>query len=128
MSAIITNINRDADLTLHSIEGDITWEDIVVTIEEYYLGQPTTFVIWDYTGAGPSHCSEENIRSIAQTAGQYAQSRAGGKTALVLPKDLQFGVGRVFESYAELADMPVTVRSFRLMAEAAAWLGFAGRI
>lgn len=122
MSAIITNIDRDADLTIHTIEGAFTWKDVIATIDEYYRGQATTFVIWDYSDARNEHCSEDNLKAIARAAGKYVHVRAGGKTALVVPTDLLFGMARVFEALAEAENMPIAIQCFRYISEASAWL------
>lgn len=123
MSAIITHLDHRNDLTTHTLEGPITAEDIIATIEAYYSGEPTHYIVWDFSEVTLNQCKEENLKSIAVAANKCAKQRDGGKTALVLPSDLQFGLGRMYETFAELENAPIPVRSFRSMPEAMAWLG-----
>lgn len=123
MPSITTKIDQSVGLTVHTLEGRINAVDIIGTIDEYYRGHPTPFIVWDFTEALLGHYQETNLRSIIHAAKKYAVNRPGGKTALVLPGDLQFGTGRVFETYAELEKLPILVQSFRSLSEALAWLG-----
>ena len=122
MSSIVTHIEREKELTTHTLEGKINGKDIITTIEEYYMGSPTRDVIWDYTETQFSNCKDESIQTIVIVAAKYAKLRVGGKNALILPGDLQFGLGRVFEALAEAEDLPIPTRSFRSIQEAVQWL------
>ncbi|MDA8139990.1 MAG: hypothetical protein M0036_15185 [Desulfobacteraceae bacterium] len=122
MSAIITNIDARNDLTIHTLEGPISSNDIITTIEEYYRGQPTTHIIWDFTAATLNQCRDEDIQAIAVAANKHSKAWPDSKTALVLPGDLQFGLGRMYETFAELENGATQVQSFRGMTEAQAWL------
>ena len=49
--------------------------------------------------------------------------RKGGKSAFVFSKDVEFGLGRMFEALSEGKEgMPVEYRSFRDINEAREWL------
>lgn len=123
MPAITTRIDPHAKLTVHTLEGPINAEDIITTIEAYYLGQPTPLILWDFTAAQFKRYRESTLQSIVEVTRRHAATRPGGKTALVMPGDFQFGTGRVFEVFAELGNLPIAIRSFRSLPEARAWLG-----
>jgi hypothetical protein len=122
MSAIITRIDPATDLTVHTIEGPITNHDIIHTFEEYFHGETTSAMVWDFSAAEFNGCRDEDVQSIAVAANKQTAFRSGGKTALVLPGDLQFGLGRMFETFAELENDCVQVQSFRSMDDAMAWI------
>jgi len=122
MSSISTYIDKDREITTHTLEGPIHARDIVATIEEYYYGQPTRNVIWDFSKAQLPDCRDDTLKAIVKAAKKYAHRRSDGKNALVLPGDLQFGLGRVFEALAEADNYLVATRSFRHLSDAKAWL------
>jgi hypothetical protein len=125
-SAIITRVDPRLDLTVHTFEGAITSQDIIGTIEEYYRGRPTSNVVWDYAEAEFDQCGEENLKSIVMAASKHAWSTSNAKSfksALILPGDPQFAIGRMFETFAELENTSTQIQSFRSMTEAKQWLG-----
>jgi len=125
MSVIITHVDERSQLSVHTIEGAINDDDIITTIEEYNRGEPTLFVIWDFSDADLSGFNEENIQFMLKFGKHYTANQTGGKTALVLPDDMQFGLGRMVEAYAELMGIDRPIRSFRSQAAARRWLGIA---
>ena len=46
-----------------------------------------------------------------------------GRTAIVAPRDLDYGIGRMFEVYADIERLTVKFVTFRSMVEAKVWLG-----
>ena len=122
MSSIVTHIENNKALTIHTLEGEISGADIITTIEEYYYGEATQDVIWDYSNAQLQNCKDESIKAIVKVANRYADRRPGGRSALVLPSDLKFGLGRVYEALAEAANSVIVTKSFRSLQEARDWL------
>lgn len=54
-----------------------------------------------------------------------AETRSAGKTAIVAPEDLIYGLSRMFEVYAEEhASGARSWKTFRDIEDATAWLGF----
>jgi len=49
-------------------------------------------------------------------------SRQGGKTAVVAPKDLVYGLARMFQIMSDTDDFPFETRVFRSYEEAEQWL------
>ncbi len=122
MSAIITHIDNRLQLTIHRIEGAVTDEDLITTIVEYNRGEPTTNIIWDFSAADLSGFQEEHVHAIIKFGKTYSKSHMGGKSALVLPDDTQFSLGRMAEAYAELLGLDFPVKSFRSIADAKQWM------
>jgi hypothetical protein len=48
--------------------------------------------------------------------------RKGCKAAIVAPKDLEFGVGRITQSFGQNEQLPYPIMAFRSMDEAKQWL------
>lgn len=122
MSAIITHVDKRLQLTIHRIEGAVTDEDLITTIIEYNKGKSTTNIIWDFSAADLNGFEEEHVHAVVKSGKKYSDNHKGGKTALVLPDDTKFSLGRMAEAYAELVALEFPVRSFRSMADAKRWM------
>jgi hypothetical protein len=64
----------------------------------------------------------KKIDSILDYISQHAQKRAGGKTAILISKDLEYGMSRMVPALSELKGIPVKLEVFRSLAEAEHWL------
>lgn len=125
MAIIETTSDAQKDLTLHSIKGEATRDELIRIIENYQSEKPLRYVIWDFSEADVSNLSDEDLRSILAVGKKLAEYRKGGKTALVVPHDLSFGLGRMYESLTDFESFWVGNRAFRSMEEAEEWLGIA---
>jgi hypothetical protein len=56
-------------------------------------------------------------------AKKYAHLRKGGRSALVLSKDVGYGIGRMYGALSEIENIPYEIRSFRDIKDAREWLG-----
>lgn len=112
-----------AQLTSIKASGKFEAREMLDWLMRYYEGEVTKFILWDFAQADLSALKTEELRGFAAEARVHAQSRKGGKTALVFSRDSDFGLGRLFEALAEMEEVPFTVRSFRSMKKAKEWLG-----
>ena len=51
MATIETTIERDRDLTVHTVTGELTPEEILAKLDDYFKGEPTSRILWDATKA-----------------------------------------------------------------------------
>jgi hypothetical protein len=123
MGKIKIDINESENLTIITVTGTIAYDDIVQGIEDFYEGKTTPFLIWDASNTDPRHISSQDIEQFVDIVRKYADTRKGGKTAFVSPKDLAFGISRVFTAISEMKNMPIEFRSFRNLDEAKEWFG-----
>jgi hypothetical protein len=77
-------------------------------------------VIWDLRNATLDGFSNEEILMIRDIVKAHKDVRKPGKSALVLPADVDFGLGRMCEAQAQ--DLHIKTRVFRTMEEALHWL------
>ena len=122
MAPIKTSVDNENNLAVHTVKGPVKVEEIAGKIEEYHTGEPAKFAIWDFTAADLTNFSNEQLRSLVDVGKRFAERRAGGKTALVVPHDLAFALGRMWESHAKLESFAVENRAFRSIEEAKNWL------
>lgn len=121
MAEIKTAIS--GELTMQKIIGTLTLNELLDSISEFYAGKPTQNIVWDLTDASLRRLKFEDLERLAAFAIQFSPLRAGGKTAIVAPGDLGYGLGRIVDSLAESRNTPVATYTFRQAGDAAKWLG-----
>jgi len=121
MAEIETSIDYQLDLTVHTVSGNLTSQEIQDKLEIYYQGRPTQLILWDFMNATWSGITTDELQELVRKAKKY--SREGGKTAFVLSTDIDFGIGRMIETYAELEKYDYEFYNFRNRRDAEKWLG-----
>jgi len=118
-----TRMDVAGDITEHVMTGRTSDEEFFSAEEEFYREGPTTLQLWDLTGCDLSDITMSGLRSFVARAARLGQARPpGGKTAIVVASDLQFGLARVSEAFGDLVSLPFDLRTFKARAEALAWL------
>lgn len=123
MAEIQTTIDREQDLTVQTVKGELTSRELLDALASYYAGEPTRNILWDLTEAKLERLTSSEVRALAQATVQYAHQRVGGKTALVLSSAFAYGMGRMFDQSRNVSGAPVDHMSFLDRAAALAWLG-----
>ncbi len=122
MGSIETSKEISSGLTVNIATGKIAAEDILNWVLEYYSGNSTKFILWDFTEADLSNITSEEFRGIASEVKKRSEIRMDGKTALVFGRDLEFGLGRMFQAFSEIEGVLFEYMSFRDIVEARKWL------
>ena len=117
---ITISTERDKDLTTFVGRGRLESAEIQDAITEFYRNGPTTNVLWDIRRATIGHLNTDDIHNIRQVIALRAGQRQNGKTAIVTARDLDFGITRMGEAYAQ--DLPLDFMMFRNLEEAESWL------
>jgi hypothetical protein len=126
MGTIETTYDRSRDLTIAKASGKMSADDHREWVKTYYDGAAVTSrILWDVREADFSEISRDDILDHVDLTKQLiAKARQGGKTAVVLDKDmLGFGLSRMRETYFEMEDVPVAMRTFTNIEDALEWLG-----
>jgi hypothetical protein len=122
MATIDTNIDTSFQLTIHTIVGEVSAEEISDKIKTYSESGPTDFVLWDFSRAGLDKIKSHHVEQFISLTSQYSSYRKGGKTALVFSSDLGFGLGREFDTYLDLKGSRIPYMTFRRKEDALQWL------
>jgi hypothetical protein len=122
MAPIARSVEPDDDTTVFTVTGEVTAAEIIDAIMDFLLTAPTQLVIWDLGNGSLHKIPPRDLRSIVERAGPYTVARAGGRTAIVVHNDLDFGLSRMFEAFAELGEVPFEIRVFRDITGAKEWL------
>jgi hypothetical protein len=119
---IKSGVDRDKDLTSHTCHGTTTMAEIGDAIRLFYRSSPTRNVIWDLSDGNFASTSTDQISALAAQIKRMAHSRAGGKTAIVASADLGYGLGRMYQVFAQQAEQMSDIQVFRSCKEAEKWL------
>ena len=123
MGVISTSMDHENNITIHAVKGEVTVQEIIHKIEEYMAGKPTRLILWDFTEGSINQIPSEDFQILAETARKYADTRKGGKTALVSQAQSEQGLGRMLQSYLEMGKFQFEIRNFNSLEEAKQWLG-----
>ena len=106
-----------------TIHGEISVADIVAVSsnlygsDEYVVGAPR---LWDARGvSGPVSIQGTDLQEIVNLP-ESGHLRSAGKVAVVVSRELDYGMTRMYQAFAE--ELPSSTRIFRDMAEAERWL------
>jgi hypothetical protein len=114
--------DESLDLTIATVKGTPTFNEIVSALKSFYGGQPTKKVVWNWTGSDPSHLTVTELERLASFPARYRDHRRGAKTAMVAPDDLAFGISRMFQTFGELNSLPFTLKVFHTLDDAFLWI------
>lgn len=119
---IETTVDRKNDLTIHRCIGTLTEEELNNTIQSLYDSTPTLNIVWDCSDVNVDGISSSFVRRIAKVLRELGSARSGGKSAVVAPEDLMFGLARMFQIMSDTDDFPFKIKVFRYYGEASQWL------
>jgi hypothetical protein len=122
MATIDTTNDLSLQLTIHTITGEVSPEEISNKIKTYSESGPTEFVLWDFSKAELSKITFSHVETFIALTKQYSSYRKRGKTALVFSSNLGFGLGRIFDTRLELMESKIPYMTFRSKEDALKWL------
>lgn len=123
MGTIEKHVYPEKSLTVLSVKGAVSADEFSRIIREFYDEGPLTVkVLCDLTDSALDHLRSEEVVGISRTPRYMPESRIRGKTAIVAPSDLAFGLARMYAFSSDPMDVPFVVRVFRDMEEARKWL------
>jgi hypothetical protein len=123
MADIKSTINPSKDLMVHTIVGKVTADEIVDYFQKFYSSEkPTKNMIWDFTKAEGDEIPGDEIMRIANARKIFNDFRKGGKTALVFSRDVDYGLGRMYETHAKLEGSSISYNVCYSMDDALKWM------
>jgi hypothetical protein len=115
-------ISCSKKLTINIVKGELTFDHAVEAVKEFYEEKLTKDVLWDLREGTWKDISDKHIRSIIAFIEkcEKVEVRKDGRTAIVVPADIDYGIARAVQSYSD--SLPFKVGVFRSMDEAIKWL------
>ena len=122
--AVETIIDEELGIAVQTIDGDLTLEDVVAAQRLLYVDMsfdPRKPCLWDSINGNIATAMDfGGMQESVQRSRSMWERMAGGKTAILVGRTSDFGMGRM---YAQLAEkMPREIRVFEIRDEAIAWL------
>ncbi len=103
---ITRSVDQEKQLTIFKVVGKPSFEKLREVIKPFYEKHPTKNLLWDFRNASFETLSSKNLESFADYVKQHGEVRAGGKTAFVVSKDLEYGIFRMTETFSEIRKIP----------------------
>ena len=122
MAKITKSYESDIDLTVFTVKGKVTFDDILDQTRSFFSGKPTKLVVWDFTLGTAVSISNQEIKEIAKQGALILARIERGKCAIVVPKDFEYGMFRVFQVLSEMEKFPFEVAIYRDINAAQKWL------
>ena len=125
MAPIVTHKDRSKDLITHVCTGQISVDEILTAAQEYFSGEVTKHVLWDFAEAEVDIRQPQIDKLMIYLRGlppEELEKRRGGRVAIVAPKEYVVGVMEQFKGWSEMVDAPFMFQMFYEAEEALAWL------
>ena len=122
MKKIIKKSDSENDMTVFTVIGKVTANELVAAISDFYEKSVTLNILWDLTKSDLSEISSSDVELIVNLSVKYAEKRSSGKTAIVGSDDLTFGLSRMYELTKEMTELPFETQTFRDIGKAYKWL------
>jgi hypothetical protein len=122
MGTIRRRVDADLDLTVNNAEGVLTIDEILGAVKAYLTADPTSKVLWDFYRADGSGISTEDLIQLYDIVRHRAPGNVKRKVAIVVSRDLGFGISRMAESQAGIAGITAAYYVTRSLEDAMAWL------
>jgi len=122
MGLITKLLESEIELTIFAVNDEVEAEQVLKEIILFLTGTPTQLVLWDIRQGTLERISPSDLRMIVERASPFAGRRKGGRTAIVCTTDLNFGLSRMFQIFAELMQIPFEIHVARNVEDAKKWL------
>ena len=121
--AVEFQVDVDRQLTVFRKRGKVQAGEIIEALNLYSAGEMTRDILWDLRHTEPAlWFNADDILAIVNTVQRISVHRTGGRTAVVAPDSLNFGLSRMYAANAECRGVSHSIQVFRLMEEALEWL------
>ena len=121
MSSIQTTRDEQADLTIHTVTGEVSLDRLFECVRLYNDAGPTSNTLWDLRHGSIPTVSTDTIAPRTRESAELIPTERSGKIALVVEGNLEFGVLRIWSTYSELATDRLKLRLFHNYDNAIAW-------
>jgi hypothetical protein len=120
--SITTSVDNDKQLTTHTVIGEVSFEEGMTTLKQFWEDRPTMNVLWDFRKGSLARVSSVDFERIVDYVTVHSEKRAGGKTAIVVLRNLESGLSRILETLRDIRRVPFQLQVFRSMEKANQWL------
>jgi len=118
------DITIEGSLLIATVTGNITANELIAVVLEYYPNDMVKDVIWDLTNGSMKAISKDGFSEIAKTTKMVVAggARRSGKTVFVGGVDREYVLSSIYKVIAEVTGVPVKYKVFMTLEEARNWL------
>lgn len=120
MGKFVATVDAQSRVTTITVSGKLENGEITAFAKQNNDGSLTNIVLWDFSAASLTELTADNIRQGVRGWSQY--SKVGDRQAFVFTNDLEFGFGRMIQTFTELEHYKSRISVFRDIDEARTWL------
>ncbi len=117
--------NEESNFLYSRFYGVLTDEDLrnqaQAVVDDPRIQQGVKEIV-DLRGVDTVEASTDSIGVVINIDKEHSEKLAGQKTAIVAPRELLYGLSKIYEVLYELSQAPANVKVFRDMGEARKWL------
>jgi hypothetical protein len=121
--SITTSVDNEKQLTTHTVTGEVSFEEGMTNLKQFWESQATRKVLWDFRKASFARVSSIETEAIIDYINLHSEKFSGSKIALVASGDLEYGMVRMAQTIAEIKGFSLHMEIFRSFKEAIQWLG-----
>ena len=112
----------DGRITVCTAKGRLTFPEIRAKVIDLSTNGVTPRVLCDLTQATVADLTSTEIEDVIRLISYHMTGARGGKAAIIAHSGIDYGLARMFGTFAELAGLPVKVSVFRTSEIAKEWL------
>ena len=104
--------------------GDTSPDDIEKSLQQVFSNpdwRKGESILYDNRRENPMQIKADGVKKIADIFIHFKDQLEGSKIALVMPKDIAFGLGRMWESHVSVAES-IKTNIFRSIDKAVIWV------
>jgi len=118
------DITIEGSLLIATVTGNITANELIAVVLEYYPNDMVKDVIWDLTNGSMKAISKDGFSEIAKTTKMVVAggARRSGKTVFVGGVDREYVLSSIYKVIAEVTGVPIKYKVFMTLEEARNWL------
>jgi uncharacterized protein YaaQ len=118
------DITIEGSLLVATVTGNITANELIAVVLEYYPNEMVRDVIWDLTNGSMKAISKDGFSEIAKTTKMVVAggARRNGKTVFVGGVDREYVLSSIYKVIAEVTGVPIKYKVFMTLGEARNWI------
>ena len=122
MAQIKKTVIKEKNISVFSVHGNFSLDKLLNEIDRLCATDTTLHSLWDFTNGVFPTIKASDVEIIIEHTRKYVDIRKGGKSAIVVSRDLGYGMARMYDTLSECKDSPVEYRVFRDINEATNWI------
>ena len=117
-------IDSKAGVVVRRVIGMLSLDDVKESLKALYEHpgfRAGMNAIWDFREGDAAQLTADEIKEIVNYVAQQTERRGSGyRVAIVAPRDVNFGISRMFQTYGR--DLPFELKVCRKAEEALRWI------